>query len=285
MAVVQDICKIIEKFAPKDATYNGIRDNVGLLIGHHSSNVARILCCLDITHAVVQEAKILNAQLIVSHHPVIFDRLEINDKSPSGRIVLDLIKNDISVYSAHTNLDFVKDGINDYIADILELQEKEIMQPYDTTSNSSLGRNNISNEEQKQGLGRVGNLKTTMSVLEFAQKVSSTLKDNCVRIVGDKYKKLKRVAVINGAGGGDIRYFEMAIAHGCDCIVTADVKHHVAVYAQECGLALIEPQHYTTEHPYIAILKSKLQQATKQLGFEIEIFQSLQDKNPRSLIV
>lgn len=268
MAKVSDIIKIMQEIAPECHTYKDGHDNVGLLVGKSDQTVTKVLCCLDASSQVLQEAIQLGCQLIVSHHPVVFYKLNVNDSTPSGRLLLNLVANNISVYSAHTNLDFVTDGINEYISKLLGIHDITPIESYiDST----------------QGFGRVGHLESPTTLIDFARLVSTRLQDDCVRIVGDKLKTISKIAVINGGGGGDTKYIDWAIKCGADALVTADVKHHVAIYAQECGIALIEPQHYTSEHPYISVLKNRLNEACKKQSLDIEIIQSLKDYNPRTL--
>jgi dinuclear metal center YbgI/SA1388 family protein len=267
VATVADIARLIESFAPTSAIYE--YDNVGLLVGSGSMQVDRILCCLDLTTQVLQEAKSLAVNLIITHHPIIFGSIKsIVDNSAVGRLLLDVIQSNIAVYSAHTNLDFVLGGINDYIADILGIVDSVPIEPY---------------IDKVQGLGRVGNLRSRMSVVEFGNVISTLLQDNCVRIVGDFDKSIGRVAVVNGGGGSDIKYIDMALQNGADCIVTGDVKHHVAIHARECGIVLIEAQHYCMEYPYIGVLVAKLVQLVKQNNINVDIVQSIQDINPKVL--
>ncbi|MDR3022126.1 MAG: Nif3-like dinuclear metal center hexameric protein [Clostridiales bacterium] len=268
MAIVSQVMELLQTIAPLDLATKYGHDNVGLLIGHSQSRVDRAMLALDVTQQVLKEAVKQRVQLIICHHPIIFKSLHLTDLSSSGKLTLDIIKNNISVYSAHTNLDFVKDGINDYIALILGLKDIEPLQEYTPGGH---------------GLGRVGSI-STASAMEFAKSIGVKLKDNLVSIIGEKSKKISRVAVINGAGGGDTNSIDWAMSKHADCLVTAEVKHHVAIYAKENDFVLIECQHYCMEHPYIEVLCAKLNSLSVQNALGVFFLQALSETNLRQSI-
>lgn len=258
---------MLQDFAPEEYFYKEEYDNIGLILGDKNAIVTKILCCLDVTERVIDEAVELGCELIISHHPLIFCPIQnITADTVLGRKLLKAAQNGIAVYAAHTNLDFVRDGINDYVAALLGLRNTECLSPYIDAQN---------------GFGRVGDLANKVYCTVLKGEVETALKDSYVRIIGEPYAQVKRVAVINGAGGGDTKYIDMALAAEADCLVTADVKHHVAMYAIESGLTVIEPQHFTMEHCYISRLVQILKIEAKARKAEIEIFQSTAEVNPR----
>lgn len=124
-----EIIRYMEELAPNNIAED--YDNVGLLIGSKDSTIKRIMVCLEVSSKVVDEAVSKNVDLIVSHHPVIFKGLKrINEDDPKGRIIYKLIKNNIGVYSAHTNLDVTDGGLNNYLSTILELTEIKNLMSY-----------------------------------------------------------------------------------------------------------------------------------------------------------
>src|SRR5699024_4500534 len=125
---VGKVIDLFEEWVPKHLASDW--DNVGLQIGNLGSPVNKIMVTLDVTEEVVKEAIDLDVNLIISHHPLLFKPLkQINLSQPIGRIIQLLIKHDITVYSAHTNLDIVQGGVNDLIADALNLQKTKILIP------------------------------------------------------------------------------------------------------------------------------------------------------------
>ena len=268
MAVtVGEAIRLLRDFAPEEYEYKKEYDNIGLILGDESAPVSRVLCCLDVTMRVIEEAIDVGAELIVSHHPMLFYPIKnISADTVVGRKLLKAAANGISIYAAHTNLDFVRDGINDYVAQLLGLHNVTSLEPY---------------IDEETGFGRVGDLANKIYSSVLKGEVESVLQDSYVRTIGEPYAQVKRVAVINGGGGGDTKWVDMALQAGADCLVTADVRHHVAVYALESGLTIIEPQHFTMEYCYIARLVQYLKIEAKARKAELEIVQSKVEQNPR----
>ena len=265
---VSEVIDMLLSLAPEEYEYKEDYDNIGLILGDRNAPVTRAVCCLDVTEAVIDEAISLGAQLIISHHPMIFypplKRITADDVL--GRKILKAARYGISVYAAHTNLDFAPDGINDFVAQKLGLRNIKPLITYN---------------DGKAGFGRVGDLSGAVYCSVLKGEVETVLGDSYVRMVGEPYVQVRRVAVINGGGGGDTKYVDMAIKAGADCFITADVKHHVAMYAFENGVTLIEPQHYTMEQCYIARLVQNLRIEAKARKAEIDIVQSKNEHNPR----
>lgn len=123
----QKIINVLEQLSPRK--YAESWDNVGLLIGNDQVEIGKIMVALDINEAVVEEAVEKNVDLIITHHPFIFKGLKaITDKTYHGRLIRKLIKEDIHVYAAHTNLDIVENGLNDYLANQLGLEKLSILE-------------------------------------------------------------------------------------------------------------------------------------------------------------
>ncbi len=264
---VGEAVKLIRDFAPEECEYKKEYDNIGLILGDENMPVSRVVCCLDVTMNVIDEALNLGAELIISHHPMLFYPIKnISAETVLGRKLLKAAANGIAIYAAHTNLDFVRDGINDYVAQLLGLHNVTSLEPY---------------IDGEIGFGRVGELGNKVYCSVLKGEVESVLHDSYVRTIGEPYAQVKRVAVINGGGGGDTKWVDAALKAGADCLITADVKHHVAVYAYESGLTIIEPQHFTMEHCYISRLVQILKIEAKARHAEIEIVQSLTEHNPR----
>ena len=267
MATVEQALRLIKNIAPEEYEYKKEYDNIGLMLGDMNATVTKIMCCLDVTENVLDEAISVGANLIISHHPFIWNPVKnIVASSVQGRKILKAAKNDINIYSAHTNLDFTKDGINEYVAAALGLRNIESLDKY------------VSDEI---GFGRVGELPNKVYCTVLKGEVESVLHDNYVRIIGEPLSQVRRIAVINGGGGGDTAYVDMALAAKADCLITADVRHHVAIYARESGITVIEPQHFNMEYVYITRLVQMLKIEAKSAKLDIEIVQSVVENNPR----
>ena len=213
-----------------------------------------MLVALDVTQSVIREAKERGAQLIVSHHPVIWGGTKsVTDQTLIGRKLLELIENRISVISAHTNLDAVAGGVNDALA--LRLGLSEIGQ---------LHQDGVDGQGRAYGIGRTG-LVPKQNLYDFAQAVKELLGARGVRLV-DGGKPVRRVAVGGGACGGMLAD---AIAAGCDTFVTADVKYDGFLDAKALGINLIDAGHFPTEQVVCPVLRDWIIQRFPQLSVEV----------------
>ena len=242
MATVKDILSFLETLAP--ASLKMEWDNVGLLCGSKNTEVTKILMALDPFEGVCKEAADIGAQLIVTHHPLIFRAPNtITDETSVGRSIMFLCRHGISAVNAHTNLDVAPGGVNDVLAEKLGLQ------------------NIITLED---GLLRTGEV-SAQSLSEFLSVVKSSLGCEGLRYVYSG-KPVKKVAV----GGGSCASEMMdAVAAGCDTFVTADVKYNHFWDAQDLGLNLIDAGHFHTENPIVPVLAEKLQEAFPEIQVEI----------------
>lgn len=242
---VGEIADIIEKSFPiADAEK---WDNVGLLVGRREKQATKAMLTLDVTPFVVQEAIENGADIIISHHPVLFTPASrITDEAYEGEMLIRLIENGIAVYAAHTNLDKGVGGINDYLADMFELVDTEVVEPSD--------REGI-------GLGRIGRLKKQMTARELAYLVKERL-STPVRLSGNGEKKVSVLAVGSGASDDII---PRAVEMGADAVITGDCKYHRNQAYAELGVAVVDAGHYPTEICVLDIFKSLL----KNTGIEL----------------
>ncbi|MBO5224082.1 MAG: Nif3-like dinuclear metal center hexameric protein [Clostridia bacterium] len=263
MAKLKDIINVLESIAPSSLALSF--DNAGLNIGEKESEITGITVCLDATADVIAEAVEKGCNLVVSHHPVIFAPIKnLNDGYENYRVVTTAVKNGINVYSMHTNLDSVAGGVNDTVADLLGMTDKQII--------DVVGEN--------AGIGRVGNI-SSMDIASLAQKVENVL-DFPVRVISENLTgKVNRIAVVNGSGA-DIEYIEKAKEMGATCFVTSEIKHHVALYAKSVGMNMIESSHYATERFFIPYLSQKIDEALTKSGYNIKIMVSDRESNPYS---
>ena len=230
MYKVKDITDMIEKLAPVEIAESW--DNVGLMVGDTEQRVECVYICLDVTSENVRCAAKCGADLIISHHPLIFSPLKrVVENDISGSIIKSLIKNDISVYSAHTNLDKADGGMNDVLAEKLGLENVRKFTDEEC--------------EDRDNIGRVGNLESPIDLADFAGYVKSVLGCRTVRSIGEHSEVISTVAVCSGAGGDGIY---SAYRAGADVYVTSDVRHHEAQLAFELGINLIDAGHFETEN-------------------------------------
>ncbi|MCL2234214.1 MAG: Nif3-like dinuclear metal center hexameric protein [Firmicutes bacterium] len=262
--LIKELTKIIEDFAPSKYQYVELDDNIGLIVGDENESITKVICCLDVTESVINEAIKENANLIISHHPVIYRPIRnITAQTPQGRKLQKAIKHGISIYSAHTNLDFCPDGINDYCMKVLGLVSTEVL---------CETKNNVP-------FGRIGILEKEIKIDDFVSQVEKIFNDKVKVVPSENSKTVKKIALLNGGGGGDTFLIDEAVKSGCDTLMTADVPHHNAIHALEMGLNLIEPAHYSMEHIFIPELVRILKEKTNN---KIEIFQSKSEKKPKN---
>ncbi len=218
---INDIIERLEKEFPAELAYEW--DNVGLLVGDRDREVKTVVTCLDVTEDVLEFAKNLDAELIISHHPVLFSPINrINGDTKNGKLLMDAIENKIAIYSAHTNCDKAENGINARLAEMFELTEVEPL--------------------EEDGLGRIGNLSEPVPFCEFAKSVEDELAVK-VRFCGDTKKTVSKVAICSGAGGDVV---SSAIEKGADVLVTGDTKYHQMLDVKE-DINIIDAGHFGTE--------------------------------------
>ena len=220
---LREIAEIIEKEFPLSSAFDW--DNCGILMGGGEWEITRVLITLDVNNAVLKEAVKAGADLILSHHPILFDGTKrITSETPEGRLVIGLLENKIAVYAAHTNCDVGKNGINARLSSLFGLCNSEPL--------------------EDSGLGRIGDLKEPMNFAEFADFTKKTLKTPFVRVCGGKTAAVSRVAV---AGGSCAEIIPEAVRKGADVIVTGDMKYHDMINYSEQGISIIDAGHYPTE--------------------------------------
>lgn len=243
-ATVSQIYDRIDEKAP--FRYQLGFDNAGFLVGRRNAHVDRVLVALDITKAVAEEAVELGTQLIVSHHPVIWDGVkQLTDDTPGGDLLLFLAEHGIAAICAHTNLDAVAEGVNDALAHQMGL-----------TDVAQLSPDGVDEQGRAYGIGRVG-VVPTQSVDAFAARVKQCLDAACVRVV-DSGKPVRKVAVGGGSCGSML---SDALNAGCDTFVTADVKYDVFLEAKAQGLNLLDAGHYPTENVVCPVVAGWLQES------------------------
>ena len=258
MTTVHDILSYVETLAPRSMKMDW--DNVGLLCGSRKNTVTRVLLALDPFEHVCQEAADWGAELIVTHHPIIFQAMKsITDETSIGRGIMLLCRNGISAINAHTNLDQTHGGVNDVLAQTLGLADIRVI--------NACGVDSDGNE---WGLLRSGEV-PEQSLEYFLRHVKQSLACNGLRYVNSN-KPVHKVAVGGGAcASGLVEAFHA----GCDTFVTSDIKYNQFWDAHDLGLNLIDAGHFHTENPVIPILAQKI--AEKFPEIEVKISHSHDD--------
>lgn len=248
MIKVNNIIKEMELLAP---TYlKEDFDNVGLMVGDKNKEVKKVLLALDCTLKVIEEAKKENVELIITHHPLIFKRpSSITTDTLQGKKIIELIKNDISLYSSHTNLDSVENGLNDTIVSILGFDNSKILEK--------------NKRDDKAGLGRIVSLNESIQLKDLISKIKKSLNINNLRVVKGK-DKVNKIAIINGSGQD---FIGKAVALGADCIITGDTTYHFASDYKEMEISILDVGHFASEQITFFNVMENLKEKFKDVEF------------------
>ncbi|MDR0940601.1 MAG: Nif3-like dinuclear metal center hexameric protein [Bacteroidales bacterium] len=236
--ILHEIITAIEEFAP--LSYQESYDNAGLILGNPQQEITAALLTIDVTPAVINEAIAIGANCIISHHPLIFSGLKhLRGETDVERCVIKAIQHNIAIYAAHTNLDVVFCGVNHKIAQKLNLQHLQILQP--TENNPNVGS------------GMIGNLAKPVPVLDFLEQVKQIFGCKVVKTSALCKSTISRIALCGGSGSFLI---QQAKQQHADIFLTADIKYH-DFFNAENQIIIADLGHYETE------------QFTKDIFYEI----------------
>jgi len=259
---LRDFLGILETIAP--VRFAEAWDNPGLQVGSHSQTIRRAFASLDPTLNALLSASKAKAQLLFTHHPLIFKPLsQLDVNAFPGNVFAEAAKREISIVAAHTNLDVARGGINDILADLMELGDVELLGNSEKTDG--------------EGLGRIGSLPRPTELAVLAKKIRKILGAKNVRCVGREKALIRRVAVVGGSGGS-----LTALAHekGADLFLTGDVGHHIALEAESLGIALIDGGHFHSEKTAFRVFVRNLEEVFKEKGWDIEFEMDEDETDP-----
>ena len=252
---IKEIVCALERFAPLPLQEDF--DNAGLQVGLTEAEATGALLCLDVTEAVIDEAVALGFNLVISHHPLIFKGVKsISDKTYIERCILKAIKNDIVIYSAHTNLDNVLNGVNFKIAEKIGLTDVSFLSP----------------NAEGSGSGIIGSLENLETETDFLKRIKKTFEVGCVKHNKLSGKLIHRVAVCGGAGAFLI---PDAIAANADVFITGEIRYH-EYFGLERKILLAEIGHYESEQ----YTKQLLQEFLKKQFPDLKTEQTKINTNP-----
>lgn len=237
---IKEIIEYLESFYPKKNAEEW--DNVGLLLGNKFEKIRGIAVSLDLDMDVIKFAEKNNLNLIITHHPFIFSPLkniDLNEKI--GEKIEKLIKNNISVYTMHTNIDSTKGGLNDFILEKLNVFKSEILNP-------SL--------DKKSGIGRIYKIKEGITPLKYSEILKEKLNLDKVFLYSNNPEKLiKKIAFINGAGSS---FWKKSKFKGVDFLITGDAKYHDIYDILENNMSILDLGHYSSEKFFMELIENKL---------------------------
>lgn len=249
-------------------------DKAGLAVGDLQAPVRRIYFSMDAVTETIADALEWGADLIITHHPFIFDPLaSVTSQHDRGHNIHRLIRSGCALFSAHTNGDSARGGVNDVLALALGVRGTRPMIP--------------STDDDSLGLGRVGSLPASVSLREFADIVARALPETAqgVRVSGDPAKEISTVAVLGGSGGS---LLDDAVRSNADVYVTSDLKHHDMLdfleaqtnihmsaglsfeNARDAVMAVVDVAHFASESPWLSTAARTVAAVLTANGFDIE---------------
>ncbi len=254
MIKLLEITNCLENEFP--AEYAEDFDNIGLLVGRLDKEVTKVLVCLDCNKNVVKEAIRIGAQLIVTHHPVIFNPIKsITDSTDAGEMLISAIENNISIYSAHTNADSAPHGLTDTVCEKLGL-----------TPTGNMEGN----------LARICTAPAGTTAKKLCEKIKEEFHLDKLYSTFTQDRKIKTVAVCNGGGGGEL--VEIAMSLGADVYISGDLKHHeINSLKISDNIDFIEIRHFDSERIVTEIFRDRL---LKKFGDELEVIISTSEESP-----
>ena len=227
MVKVENVIKTIEKLAPAELAESW--DNSGWQINLGKKSAKNVLLCLSVTPDILSQAVNNGCDLIISHHPLFFTEFKkISPDSITQKLLVEAVKNGIQIYSAHTNLDKAKGGVNDILCEKLGLSPKKTICDY----------------------VKISNLSEEVDLDDFIIRLKLSLNVSKIKIINpDNIQKIRRIAVCSGSGGD----FASELS-GVDAFITGDIKYHTALDVQ--NMVLIDAGHFETERIILETIKN-----------------------------
>ena len=257
----EDVIRKLEELSP--VSYAEGWDNPGLLAGRKDKEVKKIYIALDATSEVIDEAIRMRADMLLTHHPLIFKGLKkINSDDFVGRRIMKLIQKDICYYAMHTNFDVM--GMADAAADVLHLKKREVLEI------------TFEDEIAKEGFGRIGKLPQIMSLDECAYYVKKQFGVEWVKVFGEGERTIECAAILPGSGKSMIG---TAIAKGADVLITGDIDHHDGLDALERGMAIIDAGHFGLEQIFVSYMEEYIKRELGMLEISMQ-----QPKSPFRIV-
>ncbi len=273
---VADMTGLMEKVAPAFLAESW--DNCGLQVGALQWPVRKVWVALDPLLSVVAAAAKQGVDLVISHHPLIFNPLrKIDLDTPEGKIIAAALKGQVAIYAAHTNLDSASDGINDVLSRKIGL---DCLVPLVPAKTPEFHDSEIL-EIKMAGMGRVGRLNPPRTVTRLATEIKKKLGLKKVKVAGNADRVVGKVAVCSGSGGGLLDKF---FASGADVFVSGDLRYHDARAVEDLGRALIDIGHFASEHLIVDALFKKLEQAVNEAGWNVQIAPCRIEHDPFELL-
>ncbi len=243
----ENVLRMLEELSP--LSYAESWDNPGLLAGRYDKEIKKIFIALDATTEVIEEAKRCGADMLLTHHPLIFKGIrKVNSEDFIGRRIVTLLQADMCYYAMHTNFD-VK-GMADAAAQRLSLTQTRVLE--------------VTQEKDgvAEGIGRIGNLQQPMSLDACAELVKQAFGIEWVKVFGEADRQVYSVAICPGSGKSMIG---AAISGEVDVLITGDIDHHDGLDALERKMAVIDAGHFGLEQIFVPYMAEYIKQQTEEI--------------------
>lgn len=265
---IERITAIVNSLAPFSLAEEW--DNVGLLIGDPKQEVTGIMIGLDPTAQLLDEALARNANLVITHHPLIFSALKsIRTDQPSGAVISKAISQHLGIIACHTNLDVMPNGVSNNLARHLGLTD---LTPLSNSNEADAGF----------GFGQIGTLTVPLSGQDFLSHLCNVLNLAAVSVAGPLPGKVHRVALCGGSGS---EFAVIAHAKGAQLYITGEVKHHVARWTEEANFCIVDAGHFATEYHISTALAAQLTDSLASHAIEIPVYATERQINPFSFFI
>lgn len=266
-ANVAQITEILDQLAPPLLAEEW--DNVGLQIGDPRLPVRQIWIALDPTPDVVKAACEKDVDLLITHHPLIFRPLKsIDFETPGGSVIQMAALHRLAIFSAHTNLDIVRNGVNDVLAHRLDLRHLAVLQPVHLEQKP---------KDTEHGIGRIGSLDKACRLASLVSQVKKKLGLDFVKVAGDPEMKVKRVAICGGSGSSLMPAF---LSSEAQVFISGDIHYHDAREAENVNRAIIDIGHFPSEHLVVDALAQQLKNIFAKNGIDVDITACAIEKDP-----
>ncbi len=259
----KDIIKLLQEIAPEEIAASW--DNVGLLVGRKDKSISKVLVTLDITDEVIEQALKEQVDMIVSHHPLIFQGVKkITTDDFMGKRLFKLLSNDICCYAMHTNFDAAENGMGEIAAKKLNL----INTRYIKEEASYINKNG---EQVVVGCGRIGELDEPISLDELCKKIKKQFPTDSLNVYGASNMNNYMVSKIAICPGSGKSYIKDILKENVDVYITGDISHHEGLDASDQGLIIIDASHFGIENIFVEYVEQYLNQ---ELSAGIEVIAS-----------
>ena len=251
----QDIIDLCEQQSPSFFAADWDKENIGLSVGDRSWPVTKIYLALDPTEEVIDDAISQGADMVLTHHPLIFGGIrKANGDTSVGRRILALAQNKICCYAMHTNFD-VK-GMAQLASSMIGLQDPEVLEV------------TFADDEGEEGIGRVGRLPKPVTLKELAMQLKDIFELDHIKLFGDPDRVVQRAAISPGSGKSMVPAAQSA---GAEVLISGDIDHHTGIDSVAEGMAVLDAGHYGIEHIFVPYMYDYLTKQFQEKDMPVEV--------------